>query len=124
MANIVNLSPPLPAGDDYTITVTCLRADNITPINLIGATAFFTVKSDELPTTPRLINRDVTTGISFPSSLNNNVLLVTGAQSDTVNLIPKDDYKYDVVIIEAGSSRRTTVVKGNFPVSAHSRPSG
>lgn len=123
MANVVNLSPPIPAGDDYTITVNCFRTDGITPINLIGASAFFTVKSDELVSTLKLFERTIASGITFPSSPLNNVLLITGAESDTVNLGSRDDYKYDVVIIE-GSGRRTTVVKGNFPVSAHSRPSG
>lgn len=123
MANVVNLSPPIPAGDDYSITVTCFRADGVTPINLIGATAFFTVKSDELQITPKLFERTVASGITFPGATGNNVLLITGAESDTVNLATRDDYKYDVVVIES-SGRRTTVVKGNFPVSAHARPSG
>lgn len=120
MANIVNLDPPLPQGDDYSITATLYIADGITPFDLTNNQGvYFTVK--QFDSGPNLVARDLASGISIVNAVA-GVIKIVGAKADTLALAPRPDYRYDIVAIDSNAKRKTYVI-GRFPIASHPRSS-
>lgn len=101
-------------GDTRVINLTCLQSDGVTPLNLTGATVYFTVNASDTPTddTSAAFQKTVTSHTSPTLGLTT----VTINTADTQSLTPGDFY-YDVQVKDA-SGNITSLKKDTFTINS------
>lgn len=101
-------------GDTRVININCFQPDGVTPLNLTGATVYFTVNSNQSPTDD--------TSAAFQKSTTSHTAPLLGqtsitiASADTQSLTP-GVYWYDVQIKDA-SGNITSLKQAEFDINA------
>lgn len=112
MVDQADLEGTVGATNDYTITAKQPVPNQANPLDLTGASIWFTMKrrykdADSLA----LVQKTVGAGITVPTPAN-GVANLSLAPADTVALEP-GLYHYDVKVKE-GTGRETVIVRGKF----------
>lgn len=101
-------------GDTRVITVNCYQSDGVTPINLTGATVYFTVNADPAPSADSSAAfQKVVTSHTSPLL---GITTITINNADTQSLAP-GDYYYDVQVKDA-SNNYTSLKQDVFTINA------
>jgi hypothetical protein len=101
-------------GDTRVINITCVESDGTTPINLTGATVYFTLNSSKTPTSDASASLQKT--VTSHSDPNNGITSITINPADTQALTP-GVYYYDVQLVDA-SGHVTSLKQDTFKINA------
>lgn len=101
-------------GDTRVITLTCYQSDGTTPLDLTGATVYFTLSSSNAPTddTSAALQKTVTSHTS-PTL---GITTITINPADTTALTPAT-YYYDIQVKDA-SGHVTSIKQDKFIINA------
>lgn len=100
-------------GDTRVININCFQSDGSTPLDLTGATVYFTLNSSNMPTDDTSASLAKTTTIHIAPTLGQTSITINTA--DTQNLTP-GDYNYDVQIKDS-AGRITSLKQDIFTIN-------
>lgn len=101
-------------GDTQVISLQCYQSDNVTPLDLTGATVYFTVNSSNAPTDDTSAAFQKTTSSHTAPTLGQTSITINA--SDTQSLTP-GTYYYDVQVTDA-SGHKTSLKKDVFVINS------
>ena len=101
-------------GDTRVININCVQSDGVTPLDLTGATVYFTLNANAIPTDDSGASLQKTTTTHIAPTLGQTSVTIN--PTDTTGLTP-GDYFYDVQIKD-GAGRITSLKQDVFTINA------